>query len=221
MTDNGAPLRNLYAGQDFSILELAALRWLSGFYQLEHLLSAREWALRLAGPGTGAALPFAALVHDAERFFPGGPSSTPAAGFDDPDYLFAHSTRSADIVCAWLDEQPQRVDPAFRRRVRQLILRHELGGDPEEDILQAADSLAWFSTFDWLVIDWVAEGHYSVDGAREKLDYMLTRIRPPMALRLALPLYTRTVAALEAPPLNFDRAARRRDAGDLHLLTGL
>ncbi|MCW2576696.1 MAG: hypothetical protein JWR66_2726, partial [Modestobacter sp.] len=36
-------------------------------------------------------------MHDAERHFPGGPSGTPDAPFDDPDYLFAHSIRSADV----------------------------------------------------------------------------------------------------------------------------
>ena len=86
-----------YADPDFTELELAALDWLDGFYQLEHLLAARDWAIQLAGKASFE-LKFAALTHDAERFFPGGPSGTPQGGFDNPDYLFAHSIRSADIV---------------------------------------------------------------------------------------------------------------------------
>ena len=77
------------------------MQWLDGFYQLEHLIATRMWAIKIC-PEASPEVQFAALVHDAERFFPGGPSSTPSNGFDDPDYLFAHSTRSADIVEEWL-----------------------------------------------------------------------------------------------------------------------
>lgn len=210
-----------YRAAALSPLEQDAAQWLDGFYQLEHLFAARDWAMQLAGSDASAALKFAALVHDAERFFPGGPTSTPQGGFDDADYLFDHSRRSADIVANWLAKRPEPVDPAFARRVRALILRHEIGGDPEEDVMQAADSLAFLSTFDWLVVDWVRKGHYDVAGAREKLDWMLARIRVTAALRLALPIYARLVAALEDPDSHkVDPALRCREASDLRHLTG-
>lgn len=135
MTDT---LYGRYADAGFSALEQDALVWLDGFYQLEHLLAAREWVVRLTAGTASEALKFAALVHDAERFFPGGPTGTPQDGFDNADYLFAHSTRSADVVDEWLAARNEPIDPAFTRRVRALILRHEIGGDPEEDIIQAA-----------------------------------------------------------------------------------
>lgn len=212
-------LRGRYADTTLSPLELAAIDWLDGFYQLEHLLSAREWAIRLAGPRASDALKFAALTHDAERFFPGGPTGTPQGGFADADYLFQHSTRSSNIVCDWLDKRGG-IDPAFRTRVRALILRHEIGGNPEEDIMQAADSLAWFSTFDWLVIGWVKAGIYTVEGAREKLDFMMTRVRVREAIALALPIYARICAALENPPEGLDPAERRKLASGRKLLLG-
>ncbi|NHN90080.1 hypothetical protein [Acetobacter conturbans] len=219
MTD---PLFGRYRDAELSVLEQDAVRWLDGFYQLEHLFAAREWAIMLTDGTASEALKFAALLHDAERFFPGGPSDTPRSSFDDADYLFRHSTRSADIVGDWLAKRPEGVDLAFARRVRALILRHEIGGDPEEDIMQAADSLAFLSTFDWLVVDWVRKGHYDIAGARAKLDWMLARIRVPAALRLALPIYARTVAALEDPRgMTVDLALRRRQAGSLSYLTGL
>jgi hypothetical protein len=215
-------MRGRYADPSLTDLDHAALRWLQTFYQLEHLLSAREWAIRLSYGVGSPELRFAALVHDAERFFPGGPPGTPQNGFDDADYLFAHSTRSADIVDAWLDEQPELIAPAFRKRVRALILRHEIGGDPEEDILQAADSLSFLSTYDWLVVGWVRDGHYTVAGAKEKLDWMLHRIRIPEALRLALPIYVNTVRALDAASdWDGDLTGRRRLAGDRVYLLGL
>lgn len=207
-----------YADPTLTALELEAVRWLDGFYQLEHLLCARAWAIRLMG-GASAALKLAALVHDAERFFPGGPPGTPKSGFDDPDYLFAHSTRSAGIVDAWLAERRPHPGEAFARRVRALILRHEIGGDAEEDALQAADSLSFLQCFDWLVVDWVRAGHYTIPEAREKLDWMVARIRIPTAVKAALPLYARTVQALESAHLStFDVAQRRKGAGDARLL---
>lgn len=218
MTDT---LCGRYAGSEFSELERDALVWLDGFYQLEHLLAAREWIIEITGGTATEAMKFAALVHDAERFFPGGPTGTPQSAFDDADYLFLHSTRSADIVDGWLAARPEVVDPDFRRRVRALILRHEIGGDPEEDAVQAADSLAWLSTFDWLAVQWVRNGNYSVVGARKKIDWMLTRIRVPVALRTALPIYAATVTALEQPErLAVDPLYRRRQASDLHYLLG-
>lgn len=217
-----AKLFGRYRDASMTQLEQRATDWLSGFYQLEHLLSARAWAIRLAGPAVSDALKFAALVHDAERFFPGGPPNKPKDGFDNADYLFAHSTRSADIVDAWLAKQEKGLPAGFRRHVRALILRHEIGGNPEEDIMQAADSLAFLSTFDWLVVDWVASGHYTIAGAREKLDWMVTRIRVQQALALALPIYADIVAALENfAGAHVDTDIRRRLAGDKALLLGL
>jgi hypothetical protein len=210
-----------YHDASFSSLELAALQWLEGFYQLEHLLCARKWVVRLR-PGASTELKFAALVHDAERNFPGGPMSTPRDGFDDPNYLFAHSIRSADIVQDWLLRQQPTPLPEFIRRVRALILRHEIGGNWEEDILQAADSLSFLESLDWLAVEWVRKGQYSTDGAREKLTWMVERIRPSVAVDQARPLYVLAVHAVDTAhecTLNFTR--RRAAASNLGLLTGL
>nr|WP_295463272.1 hypothetical protein [Mesorhizobium sp.] len=89
-------------------------------------------------------------------------------------------------------------------------------------ILQAADSLAFLSTFDWLVVGWVRDGHYSIDGAREKLDWTLSRIRLPAALRYALPFYVEIVSALNNDVADIDREiARRALAGNRSFLLGL
>jgi hypothetical protein len=211
-------MTNRYAATLFSPLESAAIDWLNGFYQLEHLLSTRYWVTILA-PAASPALKFAALVHDAERFFPGGPSGDARAGFDDCDYLFAHSIRSADIVEAWLRGPAKTQDETFIRHVRKLILRHEIGGNSEEDILQAADSLAFLDVFDWLIAQWVRNGLFSPDQAREKLDWSVERIRPPTARRLAMPLYAQITKALD-PANPIDIAGRKAEASDRKRLIG-
>src|SRR5215213_2194044 len=124
-------------------LEARALEWISPYSQAEHLIRARDWVLELE-PNASLALRFAALTHDIERHFPGGPQQDfQHDAWDDPDYLFAHSTRSADIVQRWLEESPEPPEADFVREVRRLILLHELGGDREADLLQAADSLSF------------------------------------------------------------------------------
>lgn len=210
-----------YAEPNLTELELAATVWLDGFYQLEHLFNTRVWAIELSMGQASPELRFAALTHDAERFFPGGPSDTPDNGFDNPDYLFAHSIRSADIVEQWLRQQPQ-VEEAFIRRVRALILRHEVGGGWEADVLQAADSLSFLEIFDWLTVDWVRRGIYTPDKAREKLRYSLERIRPPLAVKLALPLYEAAIKTLaSADELDIDLKWRRQIAGSRRFQLGL
>ncbi|WP_425416905.1 hypothetical protein [Oricola indica] len=217
--EEGSP-RGRYADPTFSELELAALDWLDGFYQLEHLLSARKWVIRLAG-NASEELRFAALTHDAERFFPGGPSDKPQNGFDNPDYLFEHSKRSADIVEEWLRQRDPQLPDRFIERVRALILRHEIGGNPEEDIMQAADSLAFLDSFEWLIVSWIQDGHYSFERVCEKLDWMTTRIRIQEALQLALPIYARIVAvARAAGKTDINPANRRAQAANRAFLLG-
>lgn len=208
-----------YADPTFNEIERSALQWLDGFYSLEHLLCTRVWAIRLCADASPE-LKFAALVHDAERFFPGGPTSTPSK-FDDPDYLFAHSIRSADIVEAWLRARTPPPAEDYIGHVRRLILRHEIGGGWEADILQAADSLSFLETFDWLTVDWVRSGRYTIPQAKEKLDFTVERIRPSAALRHALPLYERAVRLLEsAHDSRMDLKQRRAIAGNRRLLLG-
>lgn len=212
-------LAGRYADPTFNETELGALEWLDGFYSLEHLLCTRVWTIKLCADAA-AELKFAALVHDAERFFPGGPTSTPSK-FDDPDYLFAHSTRSANIVEAWLRERRPPPGEDYIGQVRRLILRHEIGGGWDADILQAADSLSFLETFDWLTVDWVRSGRYTIAQAKEKLDFTVERIRPSLAVRHALPLYERALRMLEsAHEITMDLKQRREIAGNRRLLLG-
>ncbi|MCW2701968.1 MAG: hypothetical protein JWQ45_3503 [Blastococcus sp.] len=162
---------------------------------------------------------FAALVHDAERHFPGGPSGTPDAPFDDPDYLFAHSIRSADVVEQWLRSGDVVPEEEFVQQVRRLVLRHEIGGGVEADVLQAADSLSFLETLSWLTAEWVTSGRYPRARAVEKLRWSVERIRLPEAVAAALPLYDRAVLELDQFS-TASSASRRRLAGDSRSLLG-
>jgi hypothetical protein len=175
-------------------LEQRAFAWIAPYSQADHLLRARDWVIELA-PDASAALRIAAVTHDIERYFAGGPSLNYAVdAWDDPDYLFAHSTRSADIVQRWLEDADE--PPAFARDVRRLILLHELGGNAEADILQAADSLSYLETLQHLTAGWVRTGRCSMEKANAKLVYMRDRIRIPDARARAETLYLEANAYL-------------------------
>ena len=206
-----------YCDLSLTDLELRALKWLDGFYEVEHLLCTREWALRLR-PHASLELRLAALLHDAERHFPGGPPSTPRQ-FDDPGYLFAHSIRSAEFVDSFLCADGE-VDDEFRYRVCSLVLRHEVGGGAEADVLQAADSLSFLETLRWLTVQWVQTGRYSAEAAKAKHSWMLERIRPPEAVVFALPLYEQAIRDLDQPDgVVLDGILKI--VGDYRLLLGL
>jgi hypothetical protein len=208
-----------YADATLTRLELDAITWMSGFYQLEHLLATREWARRLRADASPALL-FAALVHDCERHFPGGPSGTPGKPFDDPDYLFAHSTRSGDLAEKFLRENAGVDDEAFIYEVRSLVLRHEIGGSPDADVLQAADSLSFLETLGWLTCEWVTSGVYAKERSIKKLRWSLERIRIPEAVIAAIPLYEQAINLLEQGSAA-DTSERRRIASDPQLLLGI
>src|SRR5207253_8739555 len=130
----------------------------------------------------------AALTHDIERHCPGGPASDlTVAPEADMEYRRLHSERSAGFVATWLREQG--ADDALVADVDRLILAHEIGGGPDEDLLQAADSLSFLEVNIHLPAKWAAEGRCSVERGIDQHRWMFERIRLPRARELAVPLY--------------------------------
>ena len=182
------------AETELSGLERAALEWIEPYSQAHHLARTREWLLEL-DPDAGEALRLAALTHDIERYFPGGPIQDKTGPWDDPVYNRAHAERSARIVGEWLAEQGTQRD--LVASVEELILLHETGGTPEADLLQAADSISFLETLADIACGWVRDGVCDAEHAKEKHRWMLERIRVPRARELALPLYRQAVAAID------------------------
>jgi hypothetical protein len=177
-------------------LEQSADEWIAPFRQVDHLRATYRWLLEL-DPESDLALRVAALTHDMERQYPGGPAPDLSWGWDDAEYLFAHSTRSADIVAWWLHDQIDEQDDRFVGDVRRLILLHELGGTPRADLLQAADSLSWFQTNATLAAGWVETRYCTAEVALAKHRFMLDRIRVPRARDLAGSLYDEAIRMIK------------------------
>lgn len=176
-------------------LEQAADAWIAPYWNAVHLRRTRDWLVSLA-PGSSPALRIAALTHDIERHFPGGPIMSLADPAGEPAYREAHSRRSADLVAEWLQEQGAADD--LVAEVHALVLLHECGGTPDADLLQAADSLSFLESNVELVESWVRENRCSAQRAVEQLDWMLQRIRLERARRLAEPLHADAVRRLSA-----------------------
>jgi len=169
--------------------------WIEPYWNAHHLVRTRDWLLELA-PDAGEALRLAALTHDIERHFSGGPVNTLEHEPEkEADYRRAHSERSAQIVADWLDGE--EADPALVEEVRRLIVAHETGGAPDEDLLQAADSLSFLETNGELLACWHTSGRCSRDRAKAQARWMLERIRVPRARELAGPLYEEALAVVD------------------------
>lgn len=180
--------------QNAVTLEQHAEEWIVPYWNAQHLLRTRDWLLELA-PDASDALRVAAVVHDCERMFPGGPPVDPRLAPDDADYIRAHSERSAELACDWLREH--EADPALIAEVYELVRLHEVGGSPAADLLQAADSISFLEVNDGLVVRWIEEGRASQAQARAKVDHMFERIRPHHARELAAPFHARSLERIE------------------------
>jgi hypothetical protein len=176
-------------------LEERALDWIEPYWNAEHLRRTRDWLLEL-DPDASEGLRLAALTHDIERHFPGGPvNDVSVAPEDDREYRRLHSERSARFVTEWLADEGAEVTLIIE--VERLILAHEVGGDVDENLLQAADSLSFLEVNVDLPAKWAAEGRCSLERGIDQHRWMLERIRVPRARALAEPLYRR-VAGLAA-----------------------
>lgn len=104
-----------------------------------HAENTLQWMKRLA-PEAGPALHLAALAHDIER---ARPDRLMRHEFDDYDsFKKEHAAVGADIAEALLLDVG--IDAVLRQAVFFLIRQHEVGGDPESDLLKDADSLSYF-----------------------------------------------------------------------------
>ena len=163
-------------------LEQAALDWIAPYWNASHLVRTRDWLLEL-DPRAGLALRLAALTHDIERHFPGGPAPDPL----DPDYPRRHAERSARIVGDWLEERG--ADDRLVAEVSRLVVAHETGGWPEADLLQAADSLSFLEVNATRPAAWVRRGACDRSVARAKLRQTYDRIQVQSARVAGAPLF--------------------------------
>jgi hypothetical protein len=172
-------------------LEERAVAWLAPYRNARHLVRTRDWARQLE-PHADEPLLLAALLHDADRHVDETPLNEQVARWNDEQALRDHCERSAGIAREWL--RAQGAGEGLADAVADLVLRHESGGTPDADVLQAADSLSFLETNP--AERWVREGRAGAEEAARKLRWMHDRIRLERARPLAGPLLERALAAV-------------------------
>ncbi len=163
-------------------------------WQARHLERTYDWVLELE-PGASEALVLAALTHDMERGYPEGSPAWFEGCWADRLYRMAHSERSARIVGDFLRDQG--VAESLVREVVRLIVAHEVGGWPDADVLQAADSLSFLETIQPVISKHLASGKLNAAGARAWLDFQFERVRLERARELGRPMLEKAKAELE------------------------
>ncbi len=105
-----------------------------------HADNTLEWLLFL-NPDAGDALQLAALSHDIERAIE--KNKIKRADFNDYDaFKAAHARSSAKLLRSVLAEC--QVAKAVVDEACRLVSVHEVGGDPDADLLKDADSISYF-----------------------------------------------------------------------------
>jgi hypothetical protein len=160
-----------------------------------HLHRTLDWLLVLQ-PGASEALQLAAVLHDIERAFE--PDDVPPDSTDPASstYTAWHQERSARVSADWLEEQ--QAPPEIVDEVRRLVRVHEDGGDPDADLLQAADSIAFLEIQVDLFLGMVRDGRLSRAAAERKFRWMCDRVRVPRARQIAAPALASALARLDA-----------------------
>jgi len=163
-------------------------------YNRTHLVKSLEWLDRVA-PAASEAVRLATLTHDMERAFP-GPDQPVHRTLVDPEYEALHASRSARIVGEWL--RAQGASEPLTVEVERLIRAHEVGGWPEADLVQAADSLSLLETNIDLFLGFVRSGRFSAEDVRRKFRLSRDRIRVSYLRTLAEPMAEQAERRLDA-----------------------
>jgi hypothetical protein len=161
-----------------------------------HLVRTRDWLVALE-PDAGEALRIAALTHDIERNYPGGPRQRADAAANDRSYRDVHQARSVEVVSAWLAEQGR---DDLVQAVSEIVGGHEWGGSPGADLVQAADSISFLETTAREAPGWIREGRYSRERTVDQIKWMYERIRLHRARELARPFFERAMRDLPPHP---------------------
>ena len=165
-----------------------------------HLERTLDWVVEL-DPQASEAVRIAAITHDIERAFPDREAGWDSAtSWDDPAYNRWHQDRCADMIAGWLREQAAEAE--LVDEVERLVRHHEVGGWPEADLLQAADSVSFLETMVGVVAGWVQSGRAPRERAAGKLRHSLERIAPglPRARDEGGPLLAAGLQRLAATP---------------------
>jgi len=165
---------------------------------IRHLYRTEYWIKKLE-PRADIALRLAALTHDAERALKDvekyhAQYKAMKHGMQDTAHLEQHQRIGARIVGNFLKHQ--NANPEIIQSVKKLILKHETGGTPEQNLIKDADSVSFFENNIPYFLTTIA-ARVGILKTREKIDWMFNRITAPQARAVARQWYRQAIKKLD------------------------
>lgn len=137
----------------------------------------------------------AAYAHDIARAFRKETTQQTFKNkeFNDSEILTQHQEQGATIISDFLQKEDYNEEAI--KRVHNMILHHEVGGDEDSDLIKDADSVSY------LEINAVKHVKLADNLGREKIGnkikWMYDRITSPKAKELAKPFYEKAIQKLD------------------------
>ncbi len=162
-----------------------------------HVLRTVHWLKELK-PDADEALLIAAVAHDIERALRDHKSYDKVTkfekGFRSDEHLTYHQEEGARIIGEYLEQIGAGENTI--KRVKELVSRHETGGDDGQNLLKDADSVSFFEN----VVEHFLTRKVHETGrkkVKDKLDWMYGRITSDQAKALARQGYRESIKKLE------------------------
>lgn len=151
------------------------------------------WVKQLKSDADEAML-IAALAHDAERVFRDKKTKHSGKYIKEPEFLQIHQQGGAKLVGEFLEQNG--ADKALIERVKMLIVKHEEGGNPDQNFLMDADSISFLeNNVDHFISDLMEV--YGRDKTREKFEWMYNRMSSQKAKEIAKGWHERAMKMVE------------------------
>ena len=162
--------------------------------QIKHFKRTVYWVKKLK-PDVDEALLISAIAHDIERAYRKEDmlEKKRTISYSDPKFFRPHEERGAEIIAEFLKKEG--AEQKLIERVKMLVLKHEEGGNDDQNLLKDADSISFFENrVDHFVSKQVIET--SKDKVKDKFDWMFNRISSEKARQISQPWYEEAIKKL-------------------------
>ncbi|MCU0680447.1 MAG: DUF4202 domain-containing protein [Planctomycetes bacterium] len=161
-----------------------------------HLERTVYWLKELK-PDANELMQIAALSHDIERAFRDKNYDKVSAndkGYQSDEHLSHHQQKGAEIMAQFLKEQGASEEVI--NKVYSLILKHEVGGDEDQNLIKDADSLSFLeNNIEIFLTEQIKKMGY--EKVLNKFNWMFERITNIKARKIAQPWYDEAIKKLK------------------------
>lgn len=159
-----------------------------------HLKRTLYWIKKLK-PDASEELLIAAISHDIDRAFRSEKGNTKKFRYEWGGKIDKHQIESGKIMFDFLVKEGY--DAKKAKRLQELIRRHEVGGDAEQNLLMDADSLSWLEVSAVRHIKFIEEKGLTKKELKKKIDFMFDRISSEKNKKMAKPFYEKAMKMLK------------------------